>query len=434
MPFMSLACLLVAIAPMSDVLTLAEPGQVTLGGYLGKRVTNNAKGRLLAVKEDELLDGFRHRPGSHPWIGEHVGKFLDAATRAWAYTGDTALKAKIDRVAKGLMATQEPDGYLGTYESGKRFGLYQGADWDVWSHKYDLLGLLTYYRYTKDPQALGTCRRIGDLLINTFGPGKKTLISAGTHMGMAATSILEPIVLLHRATGDPRYLDFARQIVAEYDLAGGPGIVKSLSQTGKVAGTANGKAYEMLSNLVGLCELGRETGDKQYQKVAEAAWKDVVATQLYITGTASHGEHFGKDFDLPNGVNASLGETCVTVTWIQLNAQLLRLTGDRKYADEIERSAYNHLSASQREDGNQWCYYTPLEGVKPFGDSINCCLSSGPRGMALMPELAFQTSPGALWVSTIESGTYRAPGFEVQVSSPFPLVGLTRVSVIATKP
>jgi hypothetical protein len=28
--------------------------------------------------------------------------------------------------------------------------------------------------------------------------------------------------------------------------------------------TANGKAYEMLSNLVGLCELARATGDRQW--------------------------------------------------------------------------------------------------------------------------------------------------------------------------
>jgi hypothetical protein len=79
----------------------------------------------------------------------------------------------------------------------------------------------------------------------------------------------------------------------------------------------------------------------------------------------------------------------VTVTWIQLNAQLLCLTGEARFGDEIERSYYNHLSAAQRPDGAKWCYYTPLEGTKPYTNGVCCCLSSGPRGMALAPQLAY---------------------------------------------
>jgi DUF1680 family protein len=162
-----------------------------------------------------------------------------------------------------------------------------------------------------------------------------------------------------------------------------------LLTTKSVAKTANGKAYEMLSNLVGLAELERATGDPRYLQALKNAWEDVVAHRLYITGTASQHEHFYGDYELPNDPSNNIGETCVTVTWIQLNAQLLRLTGDPRYADELERSYYNHLSAAQRPDGAAWCYYTALEGKKPYGNQTNCCLSSGPRGMALAPELAY---------------------------------------------
>ncbi len=64
-----------------------------------------------------------------------------------------------------------------------------------------------------------------------------------------------------------------------------------------------------------------------------------------------------------------MGETCVTTTWIQLNWQLLRLTGEAKYGDEIERAYYNHFAGAQLPDGSKWCYYTPLEGTKPYGNS-----------------------------------------------------------------
>jgi DUF1680 family protein len=380
-------------ARLADHLEPLPPAEVRLEGYLGDRVAKNEKNRLLQVDEEELLAGFRHRPGRQAWIGEHVGKWLHAATLAWNNTGDAALRAKLDRVVAELLKTQEPDGYLGTYTPDRRFGLYPGADWDVWVHKYDLIGLLTYYRYTGSTSALKAARKIGDLLIATFGPGKKSILAAGTHVGMAATSVLEPVVLLYRATGDSCYLDFARYLVAAWDEPQGPHILATLTTQKSVAKTANGKAYEMLSNLVGLCELSRATGERRFMDAPLNAWQDIVAHHLYLTGTASQHEHFHADHDLPNQPGANIGETCVTVTWIQLNAQLLRLTGAARFADELERSYYNHLAAAQRPDGAQWCYYTALEGTKPYGASTNCCLSSGPRGMALAPALAYLKSP-----------------------------------------
>jgi DUF1680 family protein len=378
-------------AKMPDRLIPAEISRTRLQGYLGERVARNEKNRLLKVDLTPLLAGFRQRPGNHPWIGEHFGKWLHAATLAWAYTGDPALKTKMDEGVRELLKTQEADGYLGTYTPDKRFGLYPGSDWDVWSHKYNLIGLLTYYQYTGSPAALQACRKMGDLLIRTFGPGKKSILSAGTHVGMAATSVLEPIVLLYRHTGDPRYLDFARYLVASWEEPGGPRVLTALTTHKSVNRTANGKAYEMLSNLVGLCELARVTGDRQYLIPAVHAWDDVVANHLYITGSASRHELFQENRKLPNQPGENIGETCVTVTWIQLTSQLLRLTGEPKYGAELERTYYNHLAGAQRPDGAQWCYYTALEGRKPYGPGINCCVSSGPRGMAMAPLMAYFT-------------------------------------------
>ncbi|MCU0871844.1 MAG: glycoside hydrolase family 127 protein, partial [Pirellulaceae bacterium] len=277
--------------------------------------------------------------------------------------------------------------YLGTYVPEQRFGLYRGADWDVWSHKYNLMGLLHYYQYSGNAASLEACRKIGDLLVRTF-PAKKSILDAGTHVGMAATSILEPMVLLYRHTGEERYLEFCRYIVKAWDEAHGPKIVQTLLAERQVNKTANAKAYEMLSNLVGLCELARATGDRQMLEPVLIAWQDVVSNRLYLTGSASQGEHFRDDHQLPNQTDAHVAETCVTTTWIQLNSQLLRLTGEARFGDELEKTWFNHLAAAQRPDGEQWCYFTALEGTKPYGPGINCCVSSGPRGMALVPQHA----------------------------------------------
>ena len=371
-----------------DKLLLSSGSDIRLGGWLGARIDADSARRLLEADENAMLAGFRKRPGAQAWIGEHVGKFLHAASLATRNRSLPALAEKRDRVGRALIACQEPDGYLGTYVAGKRFGLYPEADWDVWVHKYCLLGLLAWHESTGNPDALRACVRIGDLLMRVFPPGGKSLASAGTHVGMAATSVLEPMVLLHRRTGNSAYLDFARRIVVDWDRPGGPSILTSLRNGKGVEGTANAKAYEMLSNLVGLCELARSTGDRNLLIPVNTAWEDIVAHHRYITGSLSRQEHFGPDHDLPNQTTANVGETCVTVTWIQLNTQLLRLTGDPKFAAEIERSLWNHLAAAQRPDGAQWCYYTALEGTKPYGPGINCCVSSGPRAMALAPYVA----------------------------------------------
>lgn len=416
---------------LQDAAEMLSPGAIKVGGWLGGRVEANATNRLLRIDAEPLLAGFKQKPGSHPWIGEHIGKWMHAATLAWAYTGDPRLREKLDQAVAELVAAQEPDGYLGTYVPDKRFGLYPGADWDVWSHKYNLIGLLTYYEYTGNERALEACRRMGDLLVRTFGPDKKSIISAGTHVGMAATSVLEPMVLLYRFTGEERYLDFCRYILLAYQEPNGPKIIDTLLTIKQVNQTANGKAYEMLSNLVGLCELARATGDRQLLTPILNAWKDIVEKRLYLTGSASQAEHFRADHELPNDTGAHIAETCVTTTWVQLNLQLLRLTGDARFANELERTFYNHLAAAQHPRGDDWCYFTPLAGPKQYDSGIHCCHSSGPRGLALAPQAAYlaraEPEGDALLVATFEPSSAEVDlgGQRVRVrqESEFPFEG-----------
>jgi DUF1680 family protein len=238
------------------------PSQVKMSGYLHERMIGNEKNWLLKRPEDALLGGFQHRPGSHPWIGEHVGKWLHASCLAWSYTGDPELRKKMDRVVKALLAAQEPDGYLGTYTKDERW-----TSWDVWVHKYCLIGLMSYYEFTGDKAALRGAQGIGDLLTATFGPDKRDIIASGTHVGMAATSVMEPMMYLYNATSDKKYLDFCEYLVKAYDQPHGPKIISSLLEKRSVHETANGKAYEMMSNLVGLCELYRFTGNEKYLSI-----------------------------------------------------------------------------------------------------------------------------------------------------------------------
>lgn len=378
---------------VTDRFALISPSAVRLGGFLGERCRKNEQARLLTKNETDLLSGFQQRPGKQAWVGEHVGKWLHAATLAWAYTGDAELRAKLDRVVNGLLATQKADGYLGTYADDQRWAMGREQKWDVWVHKYDLLGLLTYAHYTGDTRTLEAAKKIGELLLATFGAGGQLdLNERSTHVGMASGSVLEPIVLLYRATGDQRFLDFARLIVDKWEAANGPKLASQLAGNVPVKQTANAKAYEMLSCLVGLCELYRTTGEARYLNPVLNAWLDILNTQLLITGSGSSAEYWTDARQFLSSTNDKVAETCVTVTWIELNQQLLRLTGNAKYADELEKTFYNHLAAAQRPDGAEWCYFTALDGRKPYQAEQNCCTSSGPRAWAMLPTFAYQTT------------------------------------------
>ncbi len=380
------------------------PDRVQMSGWLGRRIQGNEANRLVKLDATRLLEGYRKRPGRQSWDGEHVGKWLHAATLAWVNTGDPALRKKLDYIAAELIKCQMEDGYLGTYVESNRW-----KSWDVWAHKYNLIGLITYVRYTSNTAPLPACRRMADLLCNTFGeePGKRDIIKSGPQVGMAPTSVLEPMVLLYRLTGEPRYLDFCKYILRAWEQPHGPKIISTLLTTKRVDKIANGKAYEMISCLNGALEYYRTTGEPQILQACLNAWQDIVDHRLYLTGAASYWEIFHDDYDLPNVNN--VGETCVTVTWLQFNSQLLRLTGEARFADQLEHVVLNQLLGAQRCDGGAWGYYVQMEGRKPYTTNLDgqCCLSSGPRGVALIPTFATTTDAEGIVINLYDAGTAR---------------------------
>jgi DUF1680 family protein len=421
-----------------EVFTAVPFESQELGGSLAERMRTNVQGRLLQVNIEAFLAGFMRRndAGSFDtaWLGEHTGKFLDAACNALRYRDDERLRQMVGHAALTLIATQEPDGYLGTYPAAHRW-----TGWDVWVNKYTLIGLLSYYELTADPSALRACHAAGDLLARTFGdgPGQRDIIAAGEHMGMAATSVLEPMCRLYRYTAAMRHLEFCRYLVRSYDHAHGPRIVTTLLEGKGVYRVANGKAYEMLSNFNGLIDLYRLTGDKRLLTAVLHGWDDIVRRQLYCTGTASAGEHFQPAGQLLTLQSSNVGEMCVTVTWLQLNWRLLRLTGEARFGQEIERTVYNHLLAAQDAANGDIAYYTGFTGRKEFTDAILCCVSSGPRGITLIPQLIWGLEKNAIFINLYCPGRMRCEfaGVPVEVAcdTAFPADGRVVITVNAER-
>jgi len=406
-----------------DVYQETDPGQVSMQGYLGNRVDLNREGWLKrhTYQADRLLAGFRERPGSVSWdttlnaayAGEYVGKWLHAATLASKNKpNDIVLARRIQEIANGLMDCQTDDGYLGTYLKEDRWGLEWENGWDEWVHKYVLIGLLSYYHSTADERALETCRGIGDLLIRTFGDDKRDLIKSGQHAGMAAASLLEPMSLLYQYTGEETYREFCEYIVRRAD--DGPNFITNIEKTGAINSIGDRKAYEMMSTYVGFVEHWRATGYERGLNAVKLAWNSIAKDNMFITGAPASDPEFsekGKTFD----TIGKCVETCDQVTWIQMNWQLLRVTGDPRYAAILHRHIYNHMLASQHPEEMMWCYYTYMEGTHyyppghqdGYTDRMHCCSSSGPRAIALIPTFAYMTGKNRLAVNLYETSTYR---------------------------
>ena len=404
-------------------------------GWLGDRMQINTAARLKNVDMDALIGGYLNQPGVHSWIGEHAGKFLDAACNSYDYQPDPELKILIDKVAQNVISGQREDGYLGTYALDKHW-----TSWDVWSHKYNLIGLMKYYHTSGYEPAFISCKRIGDLICKTFGTnqGQLDLIKSGTHVGMAATSILDPMVDLYQLTGDQKYLEFCKYILQAYEQPNGPKIISTLRATGRVDKVANAKAYEMLSNLVGIVKLSKVTKDKDLLNLMQTAWQDIVKNRLYITGAAGSYEVFQDDHDLPAGEDGHMGEGCITTTWMQFNYQLLSITGDVKYVDELERTAFNAATGAENPKSGCVSYFTPIMGIKPHKCEITCCLSSVPRAIAMVPEFTNGLIENKPTFLLYQAGSLKTSmnGQEVKFTteSSFPEKGNAKITVAISKP
>lgn len=411
--FLSLVAHAWAQKGVNDKLYFSE--NVSVQGYVGKRLDQSYESRILGADVDHLIEPFKNRTESRFWQSEFWGKWFTSAVLAYRYRPEPELKKVLDYAVNGLIKTQTPDGYIGNYAPEHRL-----KQWDIWGRKYSMLGLLDYYEVANDKRSLEAARKVADHLIMEIASSDGLVVTKGNHKGMAASSVLEPMVKLYRLTKDEKYLKFAKQIVNEWETPKGPQLISKASVDVSKRfplpkawyGPDQGqKAYEMMSCYEGLLELYRITGDAAYKEAVEKTWQNIRDTEINIAGSGASEEMWFGGKEKQTMPIAHFQETCVTVTWIKLNQQLLRLTGDSKYADEIERSYYNALLGSLNYDASDWAKYTPLVGQRlpgsgQCGMNLNCCNASGPRGQFTLPLTTVMGSASGLTVNFFIPGTY----------------------------
>lgn len=419
------------------------PGSVRIGGRLGEKLDLCVKNRLLVQDIEAVVAPYRTKTeiGGGDWRCEYWGKWFTSLTLADAYRSSPATREKRDAAVKALIATSAPDGYLGTRQPPHRL-----EGWDVWGCKYALLGLIADYDRTHDPAVLKAARRQTDVLISELGPGKTDIADVGEWNGMPASSVLEPVVLVYERTGEKKYLEFAQHIVSCWSvpskrLPAGMRLVEDALAGKNPTEMCSPKAYEMMSCFEGLCELYRTTGKRDYLAAAVKLADGVQRQEETLVGVGTSGEVWFDGANKQTGVVQKPMETCVTVTWMKLCYQLLRLTGDVRYADDLEKNLYNGLLGAMMPDGRWWAYFSGMMGVRvpsyvQHDDvGLSCCVVNGPRGLMLTPSWAFMQAPEGPVVNLYAPGSARVGNVNLEVAGDYPVNnrGLIRVSPDRTR-
>lgn len=422
---------------------------VKLNGYIGDKINLVISQRIKAQDVDHLIEPFRHKNEARLWQSEFWGKWIQSAIAAYDYNHDPELAEILKKAVSGLLATQLPNGYIGNYTDSAQL-----EQWDIWGRKYTLLGLLAYYDLTGDKASLKGARLVADHLLSQAGPGKASIVKTGNYRGMPSSSILEPMVYLYRRTGEKKYLDFAKYIVELWETDNGPKLIsKALSgipvserfpHPASWWSYENGqKAYEMMSCYEGLLELYRITGQQDYLKAVELAVGNIIDDEINVAGSGSAFECFYKGSKYQTEPTYHTMETCVTMTWMKLCFNLLRLTENPVYADQIEKSTYNALLASVKDDGSQIAKYSPLGGIRHAGEEqcgmhINCCNANGPRAFMMLPMFAFMKGGNDIYINMYGEGSFSflRPGNKVSIEevSDYPAGDRVELNINPEKP
>jgi DUF1680 family protein len=398
--------------PFTQSPSPVDPPVVELKGLLGQALAANHRGRLSRFITDENSPAISifspeqiSRSLEGDWYGEHAGKWLYAASKAARRTQDPGLTESVLRVADYLVGRQDADGYLGTYPPERRFMQKQppaprswnGAPlhrtWDVWIHACMTLGLLEVHKNWPHQNYLRCAAAIGDLFWNSLNEGGVNIAELGLHHGLSATVMLDAAVELHVATANAKFLELALQILQQANERPDLELLPQLLAGIDVADISTGKAYQLCWNMVGLAKLHRATGDGTYLRAIVNAWNSIRQNHLTLGGgpwggigqrsreVFNHAQIFS-----PEGYV----ETCSILSWLQLNRELLRITGEAKYAQEIERAAYNDLLGAMAPNGEDWCYYSFPNGRRVYTTYWRCCKSSGAMALEELPEIAYQ--------------------------------------------
>jgi DUF1680 family protein len=355
-----------------------------LSGEIGRRIHDLIYKNYMVLDSDGFfIAPFRSRPFTDDYHYIGVGKVIDAGSLFSAYTGDPAVSAKTAHLVEGILGTRDADGYIGAFKP-EPGGRQNHRNWALHEQEYLLLGLTHFGLAAGDARSIQAARDLADYVMRTFGrdPKPEEVCTAG---------LPEAFLLLLRATGDEKYLRFAAEVrhgnsKAEVQCA-------SLLDWRQTFDSGAAHVYVMLARCNAQTELYRFMRRPSLLDMSAYMRHELLRKGggLNVVGSASDGEWFSYT---QNGAGL-IGESCVTAYLVRWLESLMRLEGDLRYGDIMERTVYNALFAAQDPAGRRIRYFTPFTGPRVYFDQDGfCCPGNFRRIMAELPQKVYYVCAG----------------------------------------
>lgn len=354
-----------------------------VAGPFGQAIAESRRERLCSLVRDpssELLRMFspevRRTNRSGNWYGEHLGKWLHAASLAAA--DEPALREPIAMAVDALHQGLEPCGYVGTCPPDSPARMENAREgtrtWDAWVLACLLQGLHRARPWADaaklDDLQAGPAAHLARVLA-----GGKRASDLGNHQGLSALILVEPLAEL-AASGVPHAATACEHLIAEAEEA--LGLVTQPLAGVDPARLATGKAYQLCWFYTGLVAASSALRRPRLLDAAIAFADLVAADHLTLGGGPWGGLGDHPETFVPRGRFSPHGlvETCSTMAWIRLNIALGHETGEDRPYQRVEASALNDLLGAHL-GGDAWNYFTMPNGPRDPAYDLACCRSSG---------------------------------------------------------
>ena len=266
-----------------------ETNRITTIPFGFEKCENEGRIRNFA-RAGGLLEG--EYEGKMPFDDTDVYKIIEGASYSLAVRPDAELEQYVDGIIEKIAAAQEDDGYLCTWKTinpdttpawwvkpGPRWHNL-GASHELYNSGHMYEAAVAHYRATGKKNFLDVALKNADLVVETFGSGKK--------LEVPGHQIIETgLVKLYLVTKDKKYLDMAKFFLDQRGNAEGHELYGSYSQDHKLVtqqDEAVGHAVRAVYMYSGMADIAAIMKDSSYLEAVDKIWDNVVSKKLYITG------------------------------------------------------------------------------------------------------------------------------------------------------
>jgi DUF1680 family protein len=367
---------------------------------------------------------------TYPFDDTDIYKTIEGASYSMALHPDKKLDHYVDSMITIVGRAQEPDGYLytartidplhvGAWLGTERWVKEQENSHELYNAGHMYEAAAAHFMATGKRNFLNIALKNADLLVRTFGPGKR-------HVAPGHEIVEMGLVRLYRITGKKEYLNLAKFFIDERGHKEYNKKSKNVYENGIywqddkpviAQDEAEGHAVRAMYLYSGMADVAALTGDKEYLAAIDKIWNNMVGKKMYVQGSigaVGDGERFGDNYELPNAT--AYNETCAAIGNVFWNQRMFLLHGDAKYIDVLEKTLYNGLISGVGLDGKSFFYTNAMQVRDGFNHpdiereragwfTCSCCPTNVVRLMPSIPGYIYAQNGRDVYVNLFISGT-----------------------------